>query len=74
MFWLTANVTPAAAPDHVAADADGEPARAEAEAQVSAENAEAAYEAVRARGVEPDPDLVLTEDSAQMPLARAVAA
>ncbi len=38
----------------------------------AAEDAEAAYEAVRARGVEPDPELILTEDPAQMPLGRAV--
>jgi len=33
---------------------------------------EAAQEAVRARGIRPDPELVLTEDAAGMPLRRAV--
>jgi MFS family permease len=40
--------------------------------QEGAREAEAAYEAVRARGVEPDPDLVLTDDPATMPLGSAV--
>src|SRR5205085_2709222 len=50
---------PGAAPDEV-------------EPEPAAGDAEIAYEAVRARGVEPDPDLILTEDPQQMPLGRAV--
>jgi MFS family permease len=58
-----------------AAARGNEPAQAAAE-EASAEgepaDAELAYEAVRARGVEPDPDLILDEDPARMPLMRAV--
>jgi MFS family permease len=38
----------------------------------AAVDAEIAYEAVRARGVEPDPNLILDEDPKRMPLGRAV--
>ncbi len=44
----------------------------EAAAGGGADDAEAAYEAVRARGVEPDPELILDEDPARMPLGHAV--
>jgi MFS family permease len=42
------------------------------ETDAAATEAEAAYEAVRARGVEPDPELILDEDPQRMPLVRAV--
>jgi MFS family permease len=42
------------------------------EAEAAAGEAEAAYEAVRARGVEPNPELILDEDPQRMPLVRAV--
>jgi MFS family permease len=45
---------------------------ADAEGEAAPADAEAAYEAVRARGVEPDPELILDEDPARMPLMRAV--
>jgi MFS family permease len=67
---MTLDVVPAPGP--VEGDAGGEAEAAEGEAEPRAEDAEAAYEAVRARGVEPDPDLILTEDPARMPLGRAV--
>ncbi len=56
---------PAVAPDGEAQEESGE-------APPAVEDGEAAYEAVRARGMEPDPDLILDEDPAQMPLAHAV--
>jgi MFS family permease len=42
------------------------------EEEAPAADAEAAYEAVRARGVEPDPDLILDEDPQRMSLIQAV--
>jgi MFS family permease len=55
-----------------AADAEREPAADGAEGEPAPADAEAAYEAVRARGIEPDPELILDEDPARMPLMRAV--
>lgn len=48
---------------------EGAPGDAE---EVPVRDDELALEAVRARGLEPDPDLVLAEDPARMPLHRAV--
>jgi MFS family permease len=52
--------------------APGERGDAVGEEAPAAQDAEAAYDAVRARGIEPDPELILDEDPAQMPLMHAV--
>jgi MFS family permease len=52
---------------------DPEPADgAMAEPEIAARDDELAREAIQARGVEPDPDLILTSDPARMPLGQAV--
>jgi MFS family permease len=58
--------------DLAAAALGADPPAAGEETTETIQDDELAQEAVRARGVEPDPDLVLREDPARMPLGRAV--